>query len=107
MPVLDYLRIRKAAPVCLVLMCVAMLTVVIVMAVNLYTMIEEFYVKNTNHTNEIKTLKQIKENLQRVIKNLAESNKALKEENPKIHQKVEELRKQINKMGNKEGHSYY
>ncbi|XP_056322518.1 CD209 antigen-like protein E [Danio aesculapii] len=94
----DYLRIGKAAPVCLVLMCVAMLTVVVVMAVDLYTMIEEFHVKNKNHTDEIDNLKTRKKDLERNVEMLIESNKALKEENPKIQEKVEELWKQIGKM---------
>ncbi|KAF4115380.1 hypothetical protein G5714_002869 [Onychostoma macrolepis] len=91
-------RSSRAAPVCLMLLCVLLLTAVIVLGVNLHNMIEEFYIKNKNLTDEIEELKNRKHSLDKNITELSATNKHLIEQKPDLQKKIDELWNQISKM---------
>ncbi|XP_016341398.1 asialoglycoprotein receptor 1-like [Sinocyclocheilus anshuiensis] len=91
-------RSSRAAPVCLVLLCVLLLTAVIVLGVNLHNMIEEFYIKNKNLTDEIQELETKKSNLDNNIKKISSEKITLTAENQDLHKKIKELWQQISKM---------
>ncbi|XP_016383937.1 asialoglycoprotein receptor 1-like [Sinocyclocheilus rhinocerous] len=91
-------RSSRAAPVCLVLLCVLLLTAVIVLGVNLHNMIEEFYIKNKNLTDEIQELETKKSNLDNNIKKISSEKISLTAENQDLNNKMKELWQQISKM---------
>uniref|UniRef100_A0A8C2GAK5 Uncharacterized protein n=1 Tax=Cyprinus carpio TaxID=7962 RepID=A0A8C2GAK5_CYPCA len=96
----DCVKVRssRAAVVCLVLLCVLLLTAVIVLAVNLHNIIEEFYIKNKNITDKIYQLENNKTNLENDIKTLLDDQKNLTKKNQELKEKKTELWQQIRKM---------
>ncbi|XP_026111333.1 CD209 antigen-like protein E [Carassius auratus] len=88
----------RAAVVCLVLLCVLLLTAVIVLGVNLHDMIEEFYIKNKNITDEIKDLEKRKSNLASDVTKISATNESLFAQNKILHKEMEELWLEISKM---------
>ncbi len=98
----DCVKVRssRAAVVCLVLLCVLLLTAVIVMGVNLHNMIEEFYIKNKNLTDEIEELKNRKSNLDEELTKLSAEKITLNAENLNLQENMTKKWQQINKMGN-------
>ncbi|XP_052423975.1 CD209 antigen-like protein E isoform X1 [Carassius gibelio] len=91
-------RSFRAAVVCLVLLCVLLLTAVIVLGVNLHDMIEEFYIKNKNITDEIDELKKRKSNLASDVTELSVKNTNLCKQNETLHKEMKELWLKISKM---------
>ncbi|XP_059395602.1 C-type lectin domain family 12 member B [Carassius carassius] len=91
-------RSSRSAVVCLVLLCVLLLTAVIVLGVNLHDMIEEFYIKNKNITDEIEELKKRKSNLASDVTNLSDKNETLFAKNETLHKEMKELWLKISKM---------
>ncbi|KAK2871198.1 hypothetical protein Q8A67_023725 [Cirrhinus molitorella] len=92
------IRNYRAAVVCLVLMCVLLLTAVIVLGVDLHNLIEDFYTKNKNLTKEIEELQKRESKLNNNITELSKKNETLFKENEKLQKKMEDLWQQISKM---------
>ncbi|XP_052464234.1 CD209 antigen-like protein C [Carassius gibelio] len=96
----DCVKVRsfRAAVVCLVLLCVLLLTAVILLGVDLHNTIEEFYTKNKNITDEIDQLTDNKNDLEKNITTLSVDKKNLIDKNLVLKEKMTDLWQQIRKM---------
>ncbi|XP_067234412.1 asialoglycoprotein receptor 1-like [Chanodichthys erythropterus] len=92
------IRSSRAAPVCLVLLCVLLLTAVIVLAIKLTQTVDEFYIKYKNITEEIDELRKRKTILEENTNNLSNYNETLNTEKLTLQKEMKELRQRIHKI---------
>ncbi|XP_043082925.1 hepatic lectin-like [Puntigrus tetrazona] len=94
----EKIRRYRSAVVCLVLLCVLLLTAVIMLSVNLHNMIEDFYIKNKNLTDEITELANKKSNLDNNVKALSAKKEDLIKTQKHLKENMQELLTQKSKM---------
>ncbi|XP_067290307.1 C-type lectin domain family 4 member A-like [Pseudorasbora parva] len=82
------IRSSRAVPVCLVVLCVLLLTAVIVLGVELSQIVDEIYIKYKNLTEEKQLLDYTKSNLDQNIEELLNSNKALISEKQNLEKEL-------------------